>query len=36
VAPLLPAADAVTIDSTSLTIEEVVQRIMAEVRARRI
>ncbi|HWL61442.1 MAG TPA: (d)CMP kinase [Steroidobacteraceae bacterium] len=36
VAPLLPAADAMTIDSTSLTIDEVVQRIMAEVRARRI
>jgi cytidylate kinase len=36
VAPLLPAADAVTIDSTSLTIDEVVQRIMAEVQARRI
>ncbi len=36
VAPLLPADDAVTIDSTSLTIDEVVQRIMAEVRARRI
>lgn len=36
VAPLLPAADAMTIDSTSLTIDEVVQRIMAEVQARRI
>jgi cytidylate kinase len=34
VAPLLPAADAVTVDSTSLTIDEVVDRIMAEVRAR--
>jgi cytidylate kinase len=34
VAPLVPAADAVTVDSTSLTIDEVVDRIMAEARAR--
>jgi cytidylate kinase len=34
VAPLLPAADAVTVDSTTLTIDEVVDRIMAEARAR--
>jgi cytidylate kinase len=34
VAPLVPAADAVTVDSTSLTIDEVVMRIMAEARAR--
>jgi cytidylate kinase len=30
----VPAADAVTVDSTSLTIDEVVMRIMAEARAR--
>jgi len=34
VAPLVPAADAVTVDSTSLTIDEVVDRIMAEARSR--
>jgi cytidylate kinase len=34
VAPLVPAADAVIVDSTSLTIDEVVDRIMAEARAR--
>lgn len=34
VAPLVPAADAITIDSTSLTVNEVVDRIMAEVRSR--
>jgi cytidylate kinase len=34
VAPLVPAADAVTVDSTTLTIDEVVDRIMAEARAR--
>jgi cytidylate kinase len=34
VAPLVPAADAVTVDSTNLTIDEVVDRIMAEARAR--
>lgn len=34
VAPLVPAADAVLVDSTSLSIEEVVDLIMAEVRAR--
>jgi cytidylate kinase len=36
VAPLVPAADAVLVDSTSLTIDEVVDRVMAEVRARRL
>jgi cytidylate kinase len=34
VAPLVPAADAITVDSTSLTIDEVVDRIMAEARSR--
>lgn len=34
VAPLVPAADAITVDSTSLGIEEVVDRIMAEARSR--
>jgi len=34
VAPLVPAADAVTVDSTGLTIDEVVDRIMAEARSR--
>jgi cytidylate kinase len=34
VAPLVPAADAVMLDSTHLTIGEVVDRVMAEVRAR--
>jgi cytidylate kinase len=34
VAPLVPAADAITVDSTSLSIEAVVDRIMAEARAR--
>ncbi len=34
VAPLVPAADAVMLDSTHLTIHEVVDRVMAEVRAR--
>jgi CMP/dCMP kinase len=34
VAPLKPAADAVQLDSTHLTISEVVERVMAEVRAR--
>ena len=34
VAPLRPAADAVLIDSTHLTIAEVVDRVMAEARAR--
>jgi len=34
VAPLVPAADAITVDSTSLTIGEVVDRIMAEARSR--
>lgn len=34
VAPLVPAADAIVVDSTSLGIEEVVDRIMAEARAR--
>jgi CMP/dCMP kinase len=34
VAPLKPAADAVLLDSTHLTIAEVVERVMAEVRAR--
>jgi cytidylate kinase len=34
VAPLVPAADAVMLDSTHLSIEEVVDRVMAEVRAR--
>jgi CMP/dCMP kinase len=36
VAPLKPADDAVLVDSTSLTINEVVDRVMAEVRARRL
>jgi cytidylate kinase len=34
VAPLRPAADAVILDSTHLTITEVVEQVMAEVRAR--
>jgi cytidylate kinase len=34
VAPLVPAADAIAVDSTSLNIEAVVDRIMAEARAR--
>ena len=34
VAPLRPAADAVLLDSTHLTITEVVEQVMAEVRAR--
>lgn len=34
VAPLVPAQDAVLVDSTSLSIDEVVDRIMAEVQAR--
>jgi cytidylate kinase len=34
VAPLVPAADAVQLNSTHLTIAEVVERVMAEVRAR--
>jgi cytidylate kinase len=34
VAPLVPAADAIAVDSTSLSIEAVVERIMAEARAR--
>ena len=34
VAPLRPAADAIQLDSTHLTITEVVERVMAEVRAR--
>ena len=34
VAPLKPAADAMLIDSTHLSIEAVVERVMAEVRAR--
>jgi cytidylate kinase len=34
VAPLRPAADAVQLDSTHLSIAEVVERVMAEVRAR--
>ncbi len=34
VAPLVPAAEAIVIDSTSLGIDEVVNRIMAEARAR--
>jgi len=34
VAPLVPAADAITVESTNLTINEVVDRIMAEVRSR--
>jgi cytidylate kinase len=34
VAPLVPAADAVILDSTSLSIDEVVTRVMAEARAR--
>ncbi|MEO6078665.1 MAG: (d)CMP kinase [Steroidobacteraceae bacterium] len=34
VAPLKPAADAVMLDSTNLTIDEVVDRVMAEVRDR--
>jgi len=34
VAPLKPASDAILLDSTNLSIEEVVDRIMAEVRAR--
>jgi cytidylate kinase len=34
VAPLRPAADAVQLDSTHLSIVEVVERVMAEVRAR--
>jgi cytidylate kinase len=34
VAPLVPAADAVLLDSTHLAIDEVVERVMAEVRAR--
>ncbi len=36
VAPLVPAADAVLLDSTHLTIDEVVERVMAEVRASRL
>lgn len=34
VAPLVPAVDAIVVDSTSLGIDEVVDRIMAEARAR--
>lgn len=34
VAPLVPAADAVLVDSTNLAIDEVVDRIMAEARSR--
>lgn len=34
VAPLKPAADAISVDSTNLGIEEVVDRILAEARAR--
>jgi CMP/dCMP kinase len=34
IAPLVPASDAVMLDSTNLTISEVVDRVMAEVRAR--
>jgi cytidylate kinase len=34
VAPLVPAPDAIVVDSTSLAIDEVVDRIMAEARAR--
>ena len=34
VAPLVPAADAMLLDSTHLTIAEVVERVMAEARAR--
>jgi cytidylate kinase len=34
VAPLKPAADAILLDSTHLTIAEVVERVMTEVRAR--
>jgi CMP/dCMP kinase len=36
VAPLKPAADAVLVDSTHLGIEAVVDRVLAEVRARRL
>ena len=34
VAPLKPAADAVMVDSTGLSIETVVERVMAELSAR--
>jgi cytidylate kinase len=34
VAPLVPAPEAIVVDSTSLGIDEVVDRIMAEARAR--
>ncbi len=34
VAPLLPAADAIVIDSTTLTLSEVIDRMMAEIRRR--
>ena len=33
---LKPAADAILLDSTHLSIEAVVERVMAEVRARRL
>ena len=36
VAPLVPAADALVIDSTSMSIPEVVETIMKEVRARKL
>jgi CMP/dCMP kinase len=36
IAPLVPAAEAVLVDSTSLTIDEVVDRVMAEIRARKL
>jgi len=36
VAPLVPAADALVVDSTSMTIPEVVETIMKEARARKL